>query len=227
MRVRDYVIMAAFLTAMPLPAAAQNGPPQYNGPQYSGHVDANGMPADHSTPAEQAQTRALNEQIQYDNHVIDEKAAQARARYDAQAAAYETDMARYHSAMARDAAQRNEYRAARVRYDAARARYDSAHGPARRREWPRDGHWAALAHGARLLGESVAFIDGTVAGVVTNTALAANGDVLALELRLPGGAPVWIDSADVRQSLASKALLTRLDSRDLLAMARTGASQSP
>lgn len=202
--------LSAGLVLTALPAFAQS---------YSGHVDANGMPTDHSTPAERAQTRALNNQVQSGNEAIDQKAAQQKARYDAQRAQYEQQQARYHDAMQRHEKQQSDYRARHTAYEDARAHYNAEYGERRRHAWPDHGRWVVIDRDINPVGERVELINGQRVGTVIDVMRGPGGHVQALKLRLDRGRLVWIDADDVRFNRDGRVLATDLDRQDLWEMA--------
>ncbi len=196
-------------------------------------VDANGMPTTHSTPAEHAQTEALNQQVQDTHAAIDNLAAQQMAQQqaandaqtavnNAQAAAnqaqYEQQKQQYQQQLQenRTAQQSYEdrtraYYELRARFAAERAAYHRGVWPDRFREW-------RLRSDARLIGSRVEIINGDHVGTVESVARAPSGRVEALFVQLDGGKQVWIDEADVRFDVAGRVVMTNLDRADLRAM---------
>lgn len=196
------------------PVLAQGGNP-------AGGVDrpdASRMPADHSTPAERAQTRALNNQVQQSNAAADAKAAEDNARYQQERAHYAEQNARYQDAMQRHAMQERNYHERRQAYEALRARYAAERAAYRRHEWPRHD-WVVLGRDSHPVGERVQLIDGDRVGTVSEEIRDPAGRIEALEIRLDSGERVWIDNSDIRYNRADGVLMTNLDRRDLHAMA--------
>lgn len=209
--------LAISLFLMAAPAAAQGSYPAPSG----GRVDANGMPTTHSTPAERAQTRALNRGIAQSNDAADAQAAQADAQYQQQQQEYAAKNARYQDAMRRNQAQQRDYSARREAYENLRDRYAAERAAYHRHEWPRyrDHRWAVLDRDSELMGERVQLISGARVGTVMDVARAPGGRVQGLLVRLDGGKRVWIDSADVRYNRTDGVLMTNLDRHDLWEMA--------
>ena len=224
MRTRHRLAVSGLvLSLFAVPALAQ-------GPAANGeHVDADGMPTTHSTPAEHAQTESLNNQVQQNNAAADAQVAQSQAANDAQAAAnnanaaanqaqYEQQKQQYQQQLQQNqTAQQNyedrtrAYYSLRSRYAAERAAYHRGAWPDRFREWRLQGD-------ARLIGSRVEIINGDHVGTVDSVARAPGGQVEALYVTLDGGKQVWIDEADVRFDTAGKVVMTNLDRNDLRAM---------
>ncbi len=202
------LLISGFLTAGPVTA-------QVNHP--ADRHDVSGMPADRSTPAERAQTRALNNQILHSNAAADAKAAADKARYEQERANYAEQNARYQDAMRRHAMQERDYRDRRQTYEALRARYAAERAAYRRHEWPRH-HWATLDRDTHPVGERVALVSGAHVGTVSDEIRNPEGRVEALEVHLDNGERVWIDASDIRYSREDGVLMTDLDRRDLRAM---------
>jgi chromosome segregation ATPase len=193
------------------------------------HVDANGLPTNHSTPAEHAQTESLNNQIQQNNAAADSQHAQNQAANDAQAAAndaaaaanqaqYDRQKQQYQQQLQNNqAAQQNyedrtrAYNNLRSHYAAERAAYHRGAWPTRFREW-------RLRGDAGLIGSRVEIINGDRVGTVDSVARASSGRVEALYVTLDGGKQVWIDETDVRFDTAGRVVMTNLDRGDLRAM---------
>lgn len=213
---------AAFmLFGLAMPAFAQNGPADNPPPRYSGNVDASGMPTDHSTPAERAQTRVLNREIIDANRAADARAAAQHQAYEAQREEYSEQKARYQDAMGRHARQQDAYAAARNAYGLQRAGYNAALAR-HRHDWPDTVQWAVAAAAPDPVGMPVQFLDGTPAGTVTGIARGQNGQAQAFLLQLSGGANAWIEGADLRFDAAGGkggVLMTDLDVLDVQAMA--------
>ena len=192
-------------------------------PAPGDHVDANGMPTNHSTPAEHAQTQTLNNQIQADAAAADRQAAQnqaaADARTEANQAQYDQQKRDYQQQLQENQeAQQNyeertrAYYSLRSRYAAERAAYHRGVWPDRFREW-------RLRSDARLIGSRVEIINGDRVGTVDSVARTPAGRVEALYVTLDGGKQVWIDEADIRFDVAGRVVMTNLDRADLRTMA--------
>ena len=122
--------VSLFLLATPVMAQSTYGdqdsyPSNPLAQSGSGHVDANGMPTDHSTPAERAATAALNRQVSSANQAADARAAEQNAQYQEQRAHYEEQNARYHAAMQRHQLQQHDYDARDSAYQTQRQSYDA------------------------------------------------------------------------------------------------------
>ncbi|MBN9588863.1 MAG: hypothetical protein J0G99_07630 [Alphaproteobacteria bacterium] len=206
--------LAISLFLMAAPAMAQAGHTADSGD----HVDASGMPADHSTPAERAQTRVLNNQISQSNAAADAKAAEDNARYQRERANYAEQNARYHEAMQRHDMQVREYHERRQAYETLRARYAAERAAYRRHEWP-GHHWVVLDRDIDPVGERVQLLSGARVGTVIDVSRSPGGRIEGLQVRLDDGKRVWIDNSDIRYNRTDGILMTNLDRRDLWAMA--------
>jgi hypothetical protein len=204
------LLISGFLMVAPVAAQGSH-------PADSDRRDLNGMSADHSTPAERAQTRALNNQILHSNAAADAKAAEDRARYEQERANYAEQNARYQDAMRRHAMQERDYRDRRQTYEALRARYAAERGAYRRHEWPRH-HWATLDRDVHPVGERIALVSGAHVGTVSDEIRNDAGRIEALEVRLDNGGRVWIDASDIRYNREDGVLMTDLDRGDLRTM---------
>ena len=183
-------------------------------------VDAAGMPTNHSTPAEQAETAAINNQVGADNAAVDAKAAANNAQYQAQQQQYQGQLQQSQSAQADYQSKAAKYEDQTARYDALRARYAAERSAYHRGVWPdRYNRWVILERDEKLIGERVQLITGNRVGTVVDTAHAANGHVTALLVKLDSEKLVWIDRDDVRYNRADGIVMTNLDSRDLYNMA--------
>ena len=178
------------------------------------------MPTSHSTPAEQAETAAINNQVAADNAAVDAKAAANDAQYQAQQQQYQGQLQQNQRAQADYQSKAARYEDQTARYDALRARYAAERAAYHRGVWPdRYNRWVIVERDAKLIGERVQLITGNRVGTVVDTAHAANGHVTALLVKLDSDKVVWIDSADVRYNRADGIVMTNLDSRDLYNMA--------
>jgi sporulation protein YlmC with PRC-barrel domain len=183
-------------------------------------VDANGMPTTHSTPEEHAQTAGLNDQVANSNAAADQQAASSDAQYQASQQQYQQQLQQnqaaqqdYQNKSAAYAAQASHYENLRARYAAERAAYH-------RGIWPdRYAHWTVDEASADLIGQRVQIINGVRVGTVTDIAVAPNGHVEALYVKLDSGKEVWIDQADVRYDRGDRIVMTDLARADLITMA--------
>jgi len=217
------------LSLFAAPVLAQNSFPTANGDR----VDANGMPTAHSTPAEHAQTEALNGQVQANNAKADAQAvqqtAQAQAANDAQVAAndaqaaanqaqYDQQKQQYQQQLQNhQAAQQNYEDRTRAYYD-LRSRYAAERAAYHRGVWPQRFITWRLETDAGLIGSRVEIVNGDHVGTVDSVARAPSGRVEALYVTLDGGKQVWIDEADIRFDRSDRVVMTNLDRADLRAM---------
>jgi len=192
--------LSAFLAASP--AFAQNG-----------RTDANGMPTDHSTPAEAAETARINNSVAAGNQAIDAQTNANNAQYQAQQQQYQQQLQQHR-------AQQEQYQDKTARYNALRARYAAERAAYHRGVWPdRYSKWVIVERDANLIGERVELITGNRVGTVIDTAHRPNGNVEALLVKLDNDKIVWIDTNDVRYNRADGIVMTNLDSSDLHHMA--------
>lgn len=214
------------------PVLAQNSFPTSGGER----VDANGLPTTHSTPAEHAETAALNDQVQANNANADAQAAQqvqqtaqAQAANDAQTAAndaqaaanqaqYDQQKQQYQQQLQNNqAAQQNYEDRTRAYYD-LRSRYAAERSAYHRGAWPQRFTAWRLENDAGLLGSRVEIVNGDHVGTVDSVARAPSGRIEALFVTLDGGKQVWIDEADIRFDRSDRVVMTNLDRADLRAM---------
>lgn len=199
--------LSALLIASP--AFAQGSSPARDGDR----VDANGMPTTHSTPQEQAQTAAINNQVAANN-------AAADAQADANNANYQVQQQQYQNQLQQNRAQQEQYQDRTAAYQSLRARYAAERAAYHRGIWPdRYVKWVIVERDANLIGERVELISGSRVGTVIDTAHATNGHVDALLVRLDNDKIVWIDSADIRYNRADGVVMTNLERSDLHHMA--------
>jgi hypothetical protein len=155
-------------------------------------VDASGMPTTRSTPAEQAQTAEINNQVGAGNVAADAKAATDNVQYQAQ-------QQQYQGQLQQNQAQQKDYQDRTIAYNGLRDRYAAERAAYRRGVWPnRYVKWVIVEHDASLIGERVQLITGSRVGTVIDTAHIANGNVSALLVKLDSDKIVWIDANDVR-----------------------------
>jgi hypothetical protein len=211
--------LSAFLMASPAFAQASGTPAVIGG----SHVDANGMPTDHSTPAEQAATADLNNQVNANDGIT--KPANA-AQYQAQQQQYQNQQQDYQNKLADHAVAQQDYQnrsadyANRMAaYEALRDRYRAERAAYHRGVWPDSYARWTLDDSDRLTGQRVQILGGDRVGTVTNVARAASGRVEALEVSLDNGKLVWIDRNDIRYDRGNTTVVTNLDRHDLYVMA--------
>lgn len=164
-----------------------------------------------SSPAEQAQTQQLNQDISNANAAADAQSDQNNAAYEAQQARYQEQLAVYRAGQANYEERAAAYLAARDRYVAGHARYHRA-------AWPVRSDQRLIVDTNDLLGANVHTTNGYMIGHVVEIAL-ASGRVDALRVTLENGrGDVWIESADLRFNADKRVVMTNLDRRDLYEM---------
>ena len=205
------LVFSSFLIASP--AFSQGAP---NG----GRVDANGMPTTDSTPAEKAETAAINNQVAAGNAAADAQAEADKAKSQEQQQAYQSQQQQYRNQLERNKDQQEQYRDRTAAYESLRARFAAERAAYHRGVWPeRYAKWVIVERDPNLIGERVELITGNRVGTVIDTAHMPNGNVSALLVRLDSDKIVWIDIADVRYNRADGIVMTNLDSGDLHHMA--------
>ena len=198
--------LSAFLIGAP--AMAQNE-----------HVDANGMPTDHSTPAEQAQTQELNSQVTQSNGDISAQDNNNQSKYQMQQQQYQQQLQQNQAAQQNYQDQKAEYQDRTAAYEALRARYHDERAAYHRYDWPsRFAEWR-LKNDGSLMNARVQLISGDHVGNVVAVARATDGVIEALEVQLNSGKVVWIDSSDARFDHANGEIITDLYASDLRHMA--------
>ena len=203
--------LSAFL--MSSPVFAQGSYPTPSGDR----VDANGMPTTHSTPAEQAETAQINNQIGVTTTAPDPAAT---AQADANNAQYQAQQQQYQNQLQQNQAAQQQYQDRTAAYQNLRERYAAERAAYHRGIWPdRYVKWVIVERDANLIGERVELLSGSRVGTVIDTAHAANGNVEALLVRLDDDKVVWIDSQDVRYNRADGIVMTDLQASDLHHMA--------
>jgi hypothetical protein len=191
--------LCAFLLAAP--AVGQN------------RVDANGMPTTDSTPAEKAETAAINNQVSANNAAADAQSAASNAQYQNQLQQNQAAQQSYQNAKA-------DYENQIANYDAVRERYARERAAYRRGAWPdRYASYVIVRDADNLVGQRIQLITGARVGTVVDADLAANGNVAALLVRLDSRKLVWVDAGDIRYSRADGVVMTNLDRADLNHMA--------
>jgi hypothetical protein len=188
-----------------------------------------GYPTNESTPAERAQTRELNNQIQQNNAASEAQAAEAKAQYDAQVTAtqfeaannnaqYRAQQQQYQGQLQQNQSAQADYAARTQAYYSLRARYAAERAAYRRGAWPaRYGSWR-LQSDARLVGDRVEIISGARVGTVEYVVRGTNGRIEALAVTLDNGRQVWIDENDIRFNRTNGVIVTNLDRGDLYRM---------
>jgi sporulation protein YlmC with PRC-barrel domain len=190
--------LSAFLVAAPA-----NG---------QGRVDANGNPTNESTPAEKAETAAINNQVQQSNAAADAQAQAQQQQYQNQLQQNQAAQQSYQNAKANYANEIANYDAIRERYARERAAYV-------RGVWPARYARLMIVNAETVIGERVQLITGARVGTVIDVDLNASQRVSALLVRLDNDKLVWIDPGDVRYHRADGVVMTSLDRRDLYHMA--------
>jgi hypothetical protein len=216
--------LCAFLMTSPAFAQA-SGTPAVVGGQ---HVDANGMPTDHSTPAEHAATADLNNQVAAQDGIDKSQGSTPanNAQYQAQQQQYQNAQSDYQQKVQDNQAAQADYQnksaayADRVAaYEALRDRYRAERAAYHRGIWPDSAARWTLDDSDHLIGQRVQILGGDRVGTVTNVARTGGGRVEGLEVSLDNGRMVWIDRADVRYDRGDSTVVTNLDRHDLYAMA--------
>ena len=215
--------LSAFLMTSPAFAQASGTPAVIGG----SHVDANGMPTNHSTPAEHAATADLNNQVAAQDGFDKSQSTPANnAQYQAQQQQYQNAQGDYqqklqdHAAAQADYQNRSAAYANRVAaYEALRDRYRAERAAYHRGMWPDSYARWTLDDSDNLIGQRVQILGGAKVGTVTEVARNAAGRVEGLEVSLDNGRMAWIDRSDVRYDRNGSTVVTNLDRRDLYAMA--------
>ena len=190
------------------------------GPIAGERVDVQGMPTTHSTPAEQAETARINNQVGADNAAIDAKAAAADAKAASDNSQYQAQQRQYQGQLQQNQAQQQDYQDRTIAYNKLRERYAAERATYRRGVWPnRYVKWVIVERDAGLIGERVQLITGANVGTVIDTAHTTSGKVSALLVKLDSDKIVWIDVGDVRYNRADGIVMTNLDRADLRHMA--------
>ena len=167
----------------------------------------------YSTPAEKAETAAINNQVAASN-------AAADAQADTNNADYQAQQQQYQNQLQQNQAQQQQYQDRAAAYETLRARYAAERAAYHRGIWPdRYAKWMIVERDANLIGERVELISGSRVGTVIDTAHAANGNVSALLVRLDNDKIVWIDAPDVRYNRTDGVVMTNLQASDLHRMA--------
>lgn len=179
-----------------------------------------GMPTDHSTPSEQADTANLNNTVTNTNVSADQQKSTADSQYQKQQQAYQNQLQKNQQAQQDYQAKSETYADQNAQYQSLRARYAAERAAYHRGVWP--SRWARLTidqYTAALVGQRVQILNGDRVGVVREVARTRTGRVEAMLVDLDGSKTVWIDRADIRYSRADGVVMTNLDNRDLRLMA--------
>ena len=125
MKSRDFraasgIALLAFLIVQP--AAAQDSSKPMS---LGGHVDANGMPSDHSTPQERAETALLNVQMTQSNAEIAAQDNNNKAKYQIEERHYQEQLRQNQAQQQVYQKQKAAYEDRKAHYEALRARYDA------------------------------------------------------------------------------------------------------
>lgn len=164
-----------------------------------------------STPAEQAQTQQLNQNITNANTAADAQSAASNTLYQEQQTRYQEQLAVYKGS------QKN-YQERAATYLAARDRYIAGHAGYHRATWPARYDQRLIVDTNDLLGARVHTANGRTVGHVAEIAL-VSGRVGALRVTLDSGrGDVWVESADLRFDADKKVVMTNLNRRDLYVM---------
>jgi hypothetical protein len=204
MRISRNRAVFGLLLAFMLPAMAQ---------QADDSTDNSGMPATHSTPAEQAQTQQLNNAAADSAATANQANSQAEMQSDQQQQQYQQQQQQYQAAQQNYADQSARYEAQRSRYAAERARYHRGAWPARYED--------ELIVSRSGLVDSRLLVDGHDMGRVTDIATGPGGHVDAVRVALDHDrGDVWIDAADLRFDPDNHVVVTDLSRHDVHEMAR-------
>jgi hypothetical protein len=207
---------SAFLSGAAL--AQASGTPAVNG---ATHTDANGMPTNHSTPAEHAATADLNGQVAAQDGIskATPRTAANDAQYQAQQQQYQQQQQDYQNKLQQNHAQQQQYQDRRAAYEVLRDRYRAERAAYHRGVWPdRYARWT-LDDSDHLTGQRVEILGGAHVGTVSGAARTASGRVEGLEVSLDSGKVVWIDRDDLRYDRGGHTVVTNLDRHDLYLMA--------
>jgi Skp family chaperone for outer membrane proteins len=192
----------------------------------SGNLDAKGMPRDRSTPAEQAETAKLNQQINQANQDAQVKYDQAQAEYQAKQRQYQQALQKSEAAQKRYQEQKAAFDRSTAEYEAQRAQYRAKRGAYRHYDWPSRLADGGLQDNAGVMNAGVELINGDRIGKVVGLAHARDDKIEAVKIQLDNGKPVWIDAADARLDHASGTVVTDLYAQDLQHMAGGDTSEA-
>jgi len=214
--------LSAFLVASPAFGQASGTPRVIGG----SHIDANGMPTNHSTPAEHAATAELNNQIAAQDGIDKGPSTADAAQYQAQQQQYQNAQSEYQQKLGDHAAAEIDYEHRKAAYadrlavyEALRERYRAERAAYHRGIWPDSYARWTLDDSANLIGQRVQILGGARVGTVTAVARAPSGRVEGLEVALDNSKVVWIDRNDIRYDRNDSTVVTNLGRHDLYAMA--------
>jgi Skp family chaperone for outer membrane proteins len=190
----------------------------------SGNRDANDMPRDRSTPAEQAETAKLNQQINQANREAQAKYDRAQSDYQAKQRQYQEALQKSQAAQKRYQEEKAAFDKSTAEYEAQRAQYRAKRGTYRHYDWPSRYADDQLKDDAGVMNADVKLINGDRIGKIIGLAHARDDKIEALKIQLDSGQPVWIDAADARFDHADGMVVTDLYAADLRHMAGSGTS---
>lgn len=190
----------------------------------SGNLDANGMPRDRSTPAEQAETAKLNQQIHQANSAAQAEYDQAQAEYQAKQRQYQEALQKSEAAQKRYQEDKAAFDKSTTQYEAQRAQYRAKRGAYRHYDWPSRYADGGLEDNAGVMSARVELITGDRVGKVVGLAHARDNKIEAVKIQLDNGKLVWIDAADARFDHTNGTVITDLYAEDLQHMAEGGSS---
>src|SRR5262249_47893649 len=128
------------------------------------HVDANGMPTNHSTPEEHAQTAEINRQEAGNGAAANAQTDTNNAQYQAQQQQYQQQQQQYQNQLEHNQAQQEHYRDRSAAYEGLRARYAAERAAYHRGLWPDRERWVIVQRGDELVGERVQLLSGNRVG---------------------------------------------------------------
>jgi sporulation protein YlmC with PRC-barrel domain len=166
-----------------------------------------------STPAEQAQTQQLNQNISNANAAAEAQSTEKNAVYQAQQDRYLEQLRVYR-------ASQTNYVERAASYQAARDRYIASHAAYHRTTWPARYEQRLIVDTTDLLGADVHTANGRTVGHVVEIAL-TSGRVEALRVSLNSSrGDVWIEAADLRFDADKKVVMTNLNRTNIYEMTR-------
>ena len=182
-------------------------------------VDANGMPTDHSTPAEQAATANLNSTVAQSNAEISAQDNNNQTKYSIEQQQYQDKLQQNNAAQQQYQEDKASYDAQTARYYALRDRYRDERMHFHRYSWPANWNDWRLKNDGSLVNARVQLINGNDVGVVVG--VARTRDLIqGLEVRLDTtGKVVWIDVDDIRFDRSKGRIFTDLYPSDIRTMA--------
>jgi hypothetical protein len=164
-----------------------------------------------SSPAEQAQTQQLNQNITNTNAANDAQSVEKNAMYQGEQNRYREQLTVY-----RESQTNYEERAAS--YEAARDRYIAGHARYHRAVWPARYEQRLIVDTHDLLGANVHTANGRTVGHVVEISL-LSGRVDALRVTLDNSrGDVWVEATDLRFDADKKVVMTNLNRQNLYQM---------